>query len=918
MPVSDVPKNTHKGRSSSLSSLWKPIRRDSLAREIESKGHSHQWSDIQHISSPIPPGMMDDTFAFPVQEETSGGSNLNAMAAMAREIQANGSPNASTAARTAPSLVSPSPSEKKRNQLSLRRIFQHRKSSSKSSSMHERQRSDDHALEPTISSPWGLTVASFRPAPVPKTTMTMSESIPDLRQLTIENAILISRESDSNGLLAQSRAREMPAPVMPLTNGFNKGTRLERSKSLGQYVVTGEPLRDEDQPRARRYEASSMCEKFVLPRPRLVALTITPPSSPPQRATSESQTQRTYSSRPEGHVVGRTSQLWEPSNEDGRGASPSLSGHRVLREGVQRDREREDWAAKARTAPSQRLRMRVSSAGRDAHQDKKYQLARFAPQPVGFEPVYDLELPSSHVVGRRVIKQRSGSLGNLIAADRSGDHATAASMQRRDSEPAFARRTATSTFLRHLAQSMRNRKVYPEDSSGVPHPPIDATRSVSTDNTLVRKASAPSLNTPPAADYRDKPLPAEPMEPSSRRSSAIRHSVSSPNLRTPPMADSLSPPRVGESNNEASTPTSLATRDSAIDLLSNFVVADRLAHPVERAAIPSSPVKSPPAPIRILREGDEPVSQPFTPTRQAAWDQWHTMQPRSPSSPIPERLPLDTVLALASRQLTSPRQKRPSMEEAVNRARMANQLFGDADSQHSASNTPVQVLSVGPNGRFADGLSATTVGSPQRGSQNGAQSFSPRSPRTVQPLMATPGSTDASPMPGASFEDIERVSVIASQLSHNRSYPLEPMFTCPFSQDLFFARPRRLWGTPVALPSRENGHHQRLNSADSSTADRRQSKGSAGSSSTRMALTSDDYSQDNHGQVEVTTPNLSQDGYGRTRFSAISEEGRTSESGNTDLLDLDDSAKGGEWPQRGNLSRDASGDTGKRTSRYLP
>jgi hypothetical protein len=87
-----------------------------------------------------------------------------------------------------------------------------------------------------------------------------------------------------------------------------------------------------------------------------------------------------------------------------------------------------------------------------------------------------------------------------------------------------------------------------------------------------------------------------------------------------------------------------------------------------------------------------------------------------------------------------------------------------------------------------------------------------------------------------------------------------------------------------------------------------------------MALTSDEHSQDNHGQVEVTTPSLSQDSYGRTRFSAISEEDRNSESGNSDLLDLDDSrvTKGSEWQQRGNLSRDASGDTGKRTSRYLP
>ena len=766
MPLSDVTRNTHKGRSSSLSALWKPIRRESPGQDTGSKGHQRQWSEIQHISSPIPPGMMNEAFVLPLQEEKSGGSDLNAMAAMAREIQMNASPNA-IPAKTTPLLVSPSPSEKRRTQSSLRRLFQHRKSGSRSSSIHEKG-VDDHPVSPTISSPWGLTVASFRPAAVPHPTMTSSESTPDLRQLSLENAILISRESDSNGLLAQSRAREMPAPVAPVVGGLDKGIMLERSKSLGQYGALANASLEGEYPKSRRYEASSMCEKFVLPRPRLVALTVTPPSSPPAQTTSHSKAPRPYSSRPEGHVVGRTSQLWETVNEDGRGPSPSLSGHRVLREGVQHDREREDWAVKARTAPSQRLRMRLPSAGRDSHQDKKYQLARFAPQPVAFEPVYDLDLPSSHAHGRRINKQRSGSLGGLIAGpfaradqpvprDASGETAAPSEVlgrvtleKRRDSEPATSRGTATSAFLRYLTQSMRSRKAHIADQTDMLHQVHTASASDLNDDDLVRKSSLPLPTNPNLTDYRDKPLPAEPTEPSSKRSSALRHSVSSPNIRT---AASVS-----ENGEGSSTTPVLSSRDSAIDLLHNFVVVDRLAHPVGRAGTAASGRKSPPAPVRVIREGGEPVMQPFTPTRQAAWDQWHTMQPRSPTSPIPERLPLDTVLALASRQLTSPRQKRPSMEEAVNRARMANQLFGDADASQSCRNTPTQVVSA--YGRFAD-YSATTIGSPQSELQEASRSYSPRSPRTMQLLMATPGSTDASPMPGASFEDIEKVSVRA-------------------------------------------------------------------------------------------------------------------------------------------------------------
>lgn len=81
-----------------------------------------------------------------------------------------------------------------------------------------------------------------------------------------------------------------------------------------------------------------------------------------------------------------------------------------------------------------------------------------------------------------------------------------------------------------------------------------------------------------------------------------------------------------------------------------------------------------------------------------------------------------------------------------------------------------------------------------------------------------------------------------------------------------------------------------------------------------MALTSDEISQDNHGNVEVTTPNFSQDGYARTRFSAISEEDRISESGNSDLMATNGSRllKDSQWPERGQLFRDESGDTGKR------
>ncbi|KAJ9095760.1 hypothetical protein QFC19_007473 [Naganishia cerealis] len=287
-------------------------------------------------------------------------------------------------------------SAEKKRQYSLRRLFLHRKASSISA----------------ISAPWGLTVASFRPAPLPSA----GGSTPDLRQLSLENTMLVSRESDSNGLLAQRRARDMPVP-------------LHRSASLGYPTSSDVPAV------TKRYEASTMCEKFVLPRPRLVALTITPPSSPQGEAAAQSTS---YTTQPEVARIGRRSALLveEYERERGRDSPSVLSGFRVMRQGRERDSEREEWAEKTRAATMSTaaghgggLRMRLPSATRETErdQDHKYLMARFAPQPVAYERVHGLDdtsrqndnnddevVPPPFPLSRRK-KGRSGSLGNLIA-----------------------------------------------------------------------------------------------------------------------------------------------------------------------------------------------------------------------------------------------------------------------------------------------------------------------------------------------------------------------------------------------------------------------------------------------------------------------------------------------------------------------
>lgn len=759
LPVSEEIRNTHKGRSSSLSALWKPMKKDGQRNDQGGKGHFRGYSEIQYITAPLKPGTVDG-FTFPDQEEVLLPNGTSSEEAAGHSAYNAASP-----------VVSPSSSEKRRNQYSLRRMFLHRKSSSG----NEPSRSASEGPSPSISAPWGLTVASFRPVAVADTAATQtSEFTPDLRQLSLENSILVSRESDSNGLLAQSRARDMPVPSVPVpsTSPF-KGTRMERSKSLGQYMpVTGNSASASSAAtlghKPRRYDASTMCEKFVLPRPRLVALTITPPSSPPDRTTKGLET--TYSSRPESHVVGRrASLLLDALGEDNRGPSPALSGHRVLREGVQRDRERETWAAQARISSGQALRMRLPSVGKTAHQDRKYQLARFAPQPIGFEPVLGLDASSEKQ--RRLRKhERSGSLGNVVAGPFttvvsngahksrtgpgaseaiSGDGSAAPLGQRRASEPASARR-ATTTFLRYLSQTKRSRKAF--EDGHTPSADDNQQRYVP-----LRKSSLPAPVSPRLSLHRDKPLP--PVPQAEKRSSTIRHSVSTPDLRILSEIE-VKPGTFSGENGDVRSPPQSPYRDSTMNLFSTPSVAGRLAHHLGADQPGSLTSKSTPTTIQILSDTSQPAVEPFTPTRQAAWDQWHTMQPRSPSSPVPERLPLDTVLALASRQLTSPRQKRPSMEEAVNRARIANQLFGDLENQSSSGSWPAQMVVEGEAVRTPrdDRFPTMTGGSPNGDSQYAVRPFSPRTPRTAQLLAGTPGSTEASPMPGASFDDIERVS----------------------------------------------------------------------------------------------------------------------------------------------------------------
>ena len=81
-----------------------------------------------------------------------------------------------------------------------------------------------------------------------------------------------------------------------------------------------------------------------------------------------------------------------------------------------------------------------------------------------------------------------------------------------------------------------------------------------------------------------------------------------------------------------------------------------------------------------------------------------------------------------------------------------------------------------------------------------------------------------------------------------------------------------------------------------------------------MALTSDEVSQENHGEVEVATPRFSEDCYAKTKFPAISEEDCTSDSESVDSMERNDDGmqKKSERRTREHLRREESEDIGKK------
>jgi predicted urease superfamily metal-dependent hydrolase len=82
----------------------------------------------------------------------------------------------------------------------------------------------------------------------------------------IVSATSLGRGSANFSHMEEASYRRVFKRYISVANSFDKDIKLERSKSLGQYGALADLSLHQDRLKTRRYEASSMCEKFALPR----------------------------------------------------------------------------------------------------------------------------------------------------------------------------------------------------------------------------------------------------------------------------------------------------------------------------------------------------------------------------------------------------------------------------------------------------------------------------------------------------------------------------------------------------------------------------------------------------------------------------------------------------------------------------
>jgi hypothetical protein len=508
----------------------------------------------------------------------------------------------------------------------------------------------------SISAPFGVSIAAYRPVPTHSTAARVAQTLnsPDLSLDPNNSVLMIAGPSDMQRQveeLENRRIRNSGGSKKSNKNGPSTIPQNPHEPGLRPIVAIREAqeARGTDQPvhwmrttlprslsnellNSTRWEARNACEQLVVPRPKLVAHLISPPGTPQQIQDGRGLDDVVIIGR-DGRDV--TFTAMEPQ-------SPALSGHRVLKEGEARERERQDWAQSLPRRPNPGpSRLRSGSLGS----------ALKKPTPKG-------------------VPEEDAEWGNLEKSPRQPD---AFYPQIPHDSPPVSRSFG---FL-HPGSTLRSRSRSGAGSGKASSTPPRAFGSTSTEARSFRNVpreygSIGRLGNDPFAQG----IPRTP----SMQAQRLSRNHSSPDLRRLASHDQTQNENT-HLEQDTSHPASrhLISGNAIISPLNDKI--DKTLHlgirtPPTNTALSTSTIRQ--VPVRY-GSGEPPILGPIVPFEQSPWSPTRPAHGRGTASPLPEPLPAHTARALAGRLGNSPRRKKTSLEEAVSRARSSAMLSYEED-----------------------------------------------------------------------------------------------------------------------------------------------------------------------------------------------------------------------------------------------
>jgi hypothetical protein len=716
------------GSATGVSGFWnssKPRGSHTSSRKASIGMESHlRESSLGSREQTISTGDMNAGFTFPVRGPSRDKQTVNIQDLVKpayngtfldlSERECRGSPN------HARSHTDPVASRS----LFLARLFSNNKDSPHPSSsflsaprhshLKSHGKSVSMSASPSISAPYGVSIAAYRPVPTHSTAARVSESLanPDIQSLDPSSTVLLpAGPSHMQKQVEDLELRRLHANWVARSRGVGTSSKGKQILDLGHTATIPGSLRpiaaisnaqtergELDQPvnwmrtglsrsasqeaiqllHPTRWETRNGCEQLVLPRPKLVAHTASPPATPEQVQRARAQSRRDHgkpraNSREDDFVlIGDGGKEVAVDTFRVHTASPALSGMRVMDEGAERERERQEWARSLsqRKSSMKRRQDKKQESGFLANTQESQGLlaegnAYFGLPPSGDENTISVfEKPSPPVSRSFGFLRPAGSL-------RSRSRSVTA-LSKRFGGPSPRQFGSTSTDARSFLNG-------PGDYGGIDRSPDERHIADNAVKRLSRNHSSPDIRSlrskeiapgfdaqqsgqisriatpPPAVDLTAEAGPHTPLHFDSHKAVGLTRPENGTNA--------------ADSGDEANGGLSAAN-----DIRTRYL---------QMSAAPPRDVTSP-----WLQNQDSPRRKHFSGNVTA--------------SPAAEPLPPHTARALASRLSGSPRRMKSSIEEAVNRARSSAMLLYGEDPESFANLEHSSVPEPGLQGTLDD------------------------------------------------------------------------------------------------------------------------------------------------------------------------------------------------------------------------